>query len=142
MAVVEGTNFSRRSFLQGAAVAGAGSLAALSPLARAGASSALSPPPPMSRSTFVPLLNQSFQIGSGAQSNAALLTSIEDLLPEKTPGNQNRFSLIFESTSGGRLPQAVYAISQPQMVTVNLLVVPVDRGAKNQYYQVVINRST
>jgi hypothetical protein len=141
MAVVEGSKFTRRSFLQGAAVATAGSLAALS-FGQVGASAAAVSPPALTRSTFAPYLNKSFQIASGAQSNTALLTSIQDLLPETTPGNQNRFSLIFESTGGGRLSQAVYAVSQAQLGAMNLLVVPVDRGVKSQSYQVVINRSS
>jgi hypothetical protein len=142
MTAVEKNLLTRRSFLLGTAVVVAAAGSQLAAVDKVGASPLGTSSPALTRATFAPFLNSTFQMSNGTQSVPVVLSGIQDLLPNSTPGDQHRFSLMFRAPAGQPLSQAVRQVSQPGIGEVALLVVPVDRGKANQYYQAIINRSS
>jgi hypothetical protein len=136
---VRGSPLSRRSFLQGTAAAAVATVAApLALTSPVGASSTVRVTP-LSRSTFAPLVNATLRMSNGLRSHKIVLADIAGL-PNATPADDEHcFSLLFEAPAGSALPQAVRGVSHARIDTVHLLMVPVDRGKKHQYYQAIIN---
>jgi hypothetical protein len=142
MTAVDKAPLSRRTFLLGTAVVVAAAGSQVAGVDKVGASTSGSSSPVLTRATFAPFLNSTFQLSNGPQSVPVVLSGIQDLVPALTPGEEHRFSLMFRAPAGQPLPQAVRQVSQPGIGQVALLVVPVDRGRTNQYYQAIINRSS
>jgi hypothetical protein len=139
MTAVEKNLLSRRSFLLGTAVVIAAAGSQVAGIDQVGATTSGISSPALTRATFAPFLNSTFQLSNGSQSVPVVLSGIQDLLPASTPGDQHRFSLMFRAPAGQPLPQAVRQVSQPGIGQVALFLVPVDRGKTNQYYQAIIN---
>jgi hypothetical protein len=136
MAIVRGP-VTRRAVFKGAAAMVAAAAMPLSPTG-AGAAAAGSPLFDITRSTFAPHLNGKFRIGSGLRSTRAVLTEISGL-PDASATDEHAFSLVFKARRGDRLTQAVRPLSHSALGSMSLLVVPVDRGVKAQYYQIIVN---
>ena len=93
------------------------------------------------KQTFTPLLHQAFQIVNPAGgSTTVTLTAIRDLSPEASPGSNFRFSLLFEGSAAGALPQGTYQVTTRAGSAYTLLVVPVTQPTHNKVqYQVIVN---
>jgi hypothetical protein len=65
---------------------------------------------------------------------------IGDLKPVHAPDDERRFSLVFEATSALATGQGTYRVGRDGFGTVDLFLVPVDRGAEHHLYQAVVNR--
>jgi len=129
--------FSRRGFLAGTAAVAAIAVVPVvgsAAFTQAGATGLL-------RQTFTPLLHQAFQIVNPAGgSTTVTLTAIRDLSPEASPGSNFRFSLLFEGSAAGALPQGTYQVTTRAGSAYTLLVVPVTQPTHNKVqYQVIVN---
>ena len=134
--------FSRRAFLgSGASLAGAGWVGAqASRAAAATGPSGTREPLAMRRSTFLPLLGQSFRMARGGESLTVVLRKVMDLKPATRPGAEDQFSLIFShSRLRPAVQQGTYSISHPRRGRISLFVVPVGRRQYVQQYQVIID---
>jgi len=131
---------SRRALLAGgASLAGIGAMGALMPRV---ASAVLSPVrnPAFRRSTYVPLVGQTFQIMHDQGSLNVVLQQVSDLSPTLRPGAETQFSLMFiDAGLRPALPQETYFISQARLGQVSLFLVPVDHRNTVQRYQAIIN---
>jgi len=137
---VRESQLSRRSFLQGTAAAAVATVAApLALTSPVGASSTVRVTP-LSRSTFVPLINATLRMSNGLRSHKVVLAHVTDLPNTSPADDEHCFSLLFEGPKGSALPQAVRGLSHARINTVHLLIVPVDRDTSHQYYQAIINR--
>ena len=131
---------SRRAFLAGgASLAGIGAMGALVPRAATAVSGPLKNPA-FRRSTYVPLVGQTFRILHDQGSLDVVLQSVSDLKPTLRPGAEDQFSLVFID-AGLRpvLGQETYVISQARLGRVSLFLVPVDHRKTVQRYQAIIN---
>jgi hypothetical protein len=132
-------SLSRRAFLGGAASVAA---FAVLPLGSAHATAALlaGPGSALKRSTYLPLLNSTFQLADGrGGSTAVVLSGIADLRSAKVAGDDNGFSLTFTGPPSRPLPQGIYQVSNPRTRTADLLVVPVNRGVVHRQYEAIVN---
>ena len=94
------------------------------------------------RSTFTPLLNQSFTMSNSDGSASVVLREISDLQPVRVANDEDRFSLLFHAPLGSDLDQGVYTFDNPYLGSVVLLAVPVDQVHTDRHYEVVVNRAT
>ena len=135
-------SLSRRAFL-----AGGVSLAALGAVAVAvpgvGATRLQAPSAPglaMRRSTFLPLVGETFDVVHEQGSLAVVLHEISDLKPAVEPRAEEQFSLIFtDARLRPALQQGTYGIMHARRGRIALFVAPVDRRQRAQYYQAIIN---
>lgn len=134
--------WSRRAFVAGgASLVGIGSVCVLVPRAAA----ALLDPAPLKnlavrRSTFLPLVGQTFQIVHDRGSLTVILRQVSDLEPSVRPGAEDQFSLIFtDARLRPALPQGTYSISHARQGGISLFVAPVGRRQTAQEYQAVID---
>lgn len=134
--------FSRRAFLgSGASLAGVGWVGAQASRAAAATTPSGTPEPlAMRRSSFLPLLGQTFRIAHGGESLTVVLRQIGDLKPTTRLGAEDQFSLIFSHYRlRPAIPQGTYSISHPRRGRISLFVVPVGRRQYAQRYQVIID---
>jgi hypothetical protein len=153
--------FTRRQFLTvsaatagGVVLSGSGLASAAAKAPSTGAAAAQIPPSPTTatassggaagsalvRSTFAPLIGQSFELSHGADRFAVVLRGVEDL--RSIADREHCFALAFDGPSDPPLAQAVYDLARGAQVRHSVLVVPVDRGAVRSRYQVVVNSPT
>jgi hypothetical protein len=92
--------------------------------------------PTLTRSAFLPYVGKTFRLGSAG----GVLVEVGDLKPVGAPADERRFSLMFEATSALATGQGTYRVGRDGCGTVDLFLVPVDRGAKHHLYQAVVNR--
>jgi hypothetical protein len=142
------SELSRRAFIGATLAAACTGVALLNPSSAVAAGARVlqgktvsSPEELMVRSTFTPLIGRTFRLAGPTGSATAELTEVGDLRGAPA-GEAERFSLLFRSTGGASLPQHTYAVSNRQLGSLDLFVVPVDRGARGQTYQAIVNRAT
>jgi len=124
---------SRRAFVGAAGVAGAALL-----VGRPGvlASTRINP---YARGTYTPLVGQTLQLTTATGSRQVVLDEVGDLQSPGAAGDAHRFSLVFRSPKGARLQDGTYSFRHRTIGTVDLFATPVDRGAKADQYQVIVN---
>jgi hypothetical protein len=129
------SDVSRRAVLRGAVVAGVGAavpVAAASPALAATTTTAAAPP--LRRSTFKPLLNQSFTLTTASRkSYSAKLAAIGDY-NAATAGSDQSFTLLFKGTVP---PAGICTVSSGKLKPVSLFLSPV--GNKAGVAQAVIS---
>jgi hypothetical protein len=100
-------------------------------------------PPALKRSTFTPLLHNSFQmIDAKGTAITVVLSKISDLSPVIVANDPNRFSLMFDGAMSQPRPQGIYHFKNARIGTVDLFVVPVDLVVSTRHYQAIINGLT
>jgi hypothetical protein len=131
---------SRRSFIAGGAAAAAlaGPLSWLSPTESEAATTAARTAPRLTRTALKPHLNQRFHLAAHGHRVSVRLTAIENIAGA-APGADHRFGAILRAPRGHRLIQDVYHLSRAGYGSVRVLVVPVGRGRKANFYQVIVN---
>ena len=122
----------RRSFVGAAAIAGAALLVG-GPAVLAGTRIN-----PYARGTYAPLVGQTLQLSTAQGSRQVVLAEVGDL-ESAAAGDAHRFSLVFRSPKGARLQAGTYSFRHRTIGTVELFTTPVDRGAKADLYQVIVN---
>lgn len=128
------TAVSRRAVLLTGTGAAALAVLPLGPLQSAQAATSAIP----TRDAFNRCLGSTFRISNTAFAIDGVLTEVADLVPLVRANDPNRFSLIFQTS--GALPQGVYSFRQNKIGSSQLFCVPVDRGVKGRFLQVVVNR--
>jgi hypothetical protein len=91
----------------------------------------------LTRSRFTPLVRANFRMTDGATGFAARLIHVRDVAPGHRPGDENCFSLLFQTSAPAARVQSVYRFSAPNRAVLPLLAVPV--GQSGGYYEVVVN---
>jgi hypothetical protein len=133
-ACVDG-RFGRRPLLQGAlAVTGA----AIVP--RFAGVNAATTTDPLTRSSFSPFVNSTFHVADGGRRVPVVLSRIDDISSTTATTREDRFSLVFRSTKGPSLAQDTRRLSHAGRPTVDLFLVPVDKGGPSKTYQAIIHR--
>jgi hypothetical protein len=122
----------RRTFVGAAGVAGAALLIG-GPAALAGTRIN-----PYARGTYTPLVGQTLQLSTAQGSRQVVLAEVGDLR-SASAGDAHRFALVFRSPKGARLEAGTYSFRHRTIGTVELFTAPVDRGAKADLYQVIVN---
>jgi hypothetical protein len=93
---------------------------------------------PYARGTYAPLVGQTLQLTTAQGTRQVVLSEVGDL--QSAPaGDPRRFSLVFRSPKGERLQAGTYSFRHRTIGTVDLFTTPVDRGAKAELYQVIVN---
>lgn len=92
------------------------------------------------RSTYSPLVGDTFHLTGSEDAIPLVLSQISDLQPTATPGAENQFSLLFTAPGRQVRAQGVYNLQHSDLGTVGLLIVPVDRGLSMRQYQVIVNQ--
>jgi hypothetical protein len=129
---------SRRRFVGAATVAGATAVLGRTPAGAAVRAAAGAPP--LTRSTFAPLVGATFALTDSRGTADVVLTGIDDLAGSAAADGDGCFSLAFDGRPNRGVAQGVYALSRGR-VRHSVLVVPVDRGVARPRYQVVVNRA-
>jgi hypothetical protein len=91
------------------------------------------------RSHFVPALGKTFDAADGKRSIELTLTTIEDLVPVLEAGDENRFNLIF-STSSADVHEGVFTLRRTGTPTTSLFLSPIGTSAAAQPLQAIVNR--
>lgn len=122
------------------AVLTTGALVALSPMLLAGTAQAAtatptSGPQTMRRSYWTPLVGKVFNAKTARGAATVKLRAVQDLPSSKTPGDPNKFSLLFEHLSGATPGDGIMTLSRSGAKPVQLFVT---RGSK--VYEAVIFR--
>jgi hypothetical protein len=144
--MTEAGSISRRQLLRyGTVVASVGAASlSISPAAgaasRTGAGRRLPAPDPLKRSTFAPLVGEAFTMTGAGGARRAVLAEVNDLRPETSAGNEDRFALVFKVAPGRNPAGGVKEFRHPRLGSVSLFAGPVDRGVKAARYEAVINR--
>jgi hypothetical protein len=95
---------------------------------------------PLQRSLFTPLIGQTFTMSARRDAISVVLSEVADLKPATTANDEDRFTLVFTAPRRQARPQGTYQLQHPNLGSVALFVVPVDRGASARRYQAIINR--
>ena len=98
------------------------------------------------RSSYVPLIGAPFELTApGRRRVVARLVSVSDLgigrRMRPLAGADDAFALLFHSSSGSRLEQAVMSIRNPVLGRFELLMSPASTGRRGQDYSAAINRA-
>ena len=139
---------SRRTFLRAGLTVAAASATVGLPTTPARASTTAPRPATGSGAAAAPLTRDAFQRHLGAtfrmvglgSTQAVRLVAIDDIRPASASGDRHRFALVFRGATGHATGQGLYTFSRRGLGGMDLLAVPVDRGASARYYQVVVNR--
>jgi len=97
-------------------------------------------PGKLSRIHFARFVGSTMRMTGGGHSRKVVLAAVDDIAaaPARDP---NRFAVLFRTRrSSAAMPQGVYRFRHSTFGSVDLFVVPVDRGVRARYYQAVINR--
>jgi hypothetical protein len=92
----------------------------------------------LTRDVFTPLLTKQFQMSSGLASHRVQLIEIEDIINSAGQGDPHCFSLIFEAKPGHVVPQSTRPMKTGKY-SIELFVVPIDRGIDVQRYPAINN---
>ncbi len=139
------SHVSRRAFLMGASAA---AVAAAVPFSFAASAFAATPSnvrvpggvAGLTRSTFVPLVGDTFRMAGGPRELDVVLAAIGDLAGATPRDAQRMFSLEFSAAkSGYRDRGGIRTLSHPEVSDITLYVGPTDRGVVAARYQAVIN---
>ena len=86
------------------------------------------------RSAFTPHVGRRFTLSRPGATTTARLYTVEDLRQGSRPNDPHRFSLLFRASE--RLPggQGVFRLRLGGVGSVDLFVVPVDRGVRGQHH--------
>ena len=104
--------------------------------------------PLLSKATFAPLLNTSFQILPERKEKVRVkLVEVQDLLPAAHRQLADRtgkecFSLIFRPSSYPRLKQKTYRLQHDKLGDFDLFIVPVKTEKHGMIYEAIINHVT
>jgi hypothetical protein len=135
------SDVSRRAFLRtGLTLAAAGSIVAVLPDVAFGATPLAPGRVDLTRGSFEALVGRALRVVGGGRDAVLVVTSVDDIRPAEAAGDQHRFSVTFRGSRRGAIDQGVYRFVGRGLGAFDLLIVPVDRGAKARYYQAVINR--
>ena len=84
------------------------------------------------------LVGATLQMSSALGSRQVVLAEVGDL-QSASAGDAHAFSLVFRTPKGARWQAGTYSFRHRTMGTVELFTSPVDRGAKADLYQVIVN---
>jgi hypothetical protein len=99
-------------------------------------------PGSLTRSTFSPLLGQSFRVMSGAYVANLVLDEVNDLFPVSKIEDEHRFSLIFTGPPHGPRIDEIAEFRHEDVGAFSMFVTPVDRVANaTTHYEAVVNRN-
>jgi hypothetical protein len=124
----------RRSFV--AAAAAASTVVLATPL-RAAARRVSAPS--LGRSTFAPLVGQTFTLTGPAGAVHATLEELGDVIGAP-PAAETRFSLVFGTATPGPGVDGTSTVANRRLGSCSLFLVPVDRGAGRRRHQAIINQ--
>jgi hypothetical protein len=94
----------------------------------------------LTRSTFSPLLGQTFRVtGEGLVANL-LLDEINDLLPVSKLDDEHRFSMVFTGPLHGPRIDEIAEFRHEDVGLFSMFVTPVDRIANALHYEAIVNR--
>jgi hypothetical protein len=128
-----GERLTRRMFVTWGAAAAGGVLLGAKPASAAAAN-------PLARSTYAPLVGQTFTLSQNGASVSAVLDSIDDLTSAPAGKADSCFSVVFTSAAGSSLPEGISTVAHRRLGAPQLFLAPVDRGATAQHFQAVVNR--
>jgi hypothetical protein len=83
-----------------------------------------------------------FRLVSGGVEVAARLAGVDDLAPVLRRADPARFSLLFKLAAPLSCGQGIYRLSRRSLGSVDLFIVPVDRGGNGHFCQAIVNRRT
>jgi hypothetical protein len=129
-------SISRRTFLRSAA---AMALLTAVPFASPGRAAARMRAS-LTRSTFSPLLGQSFMVTGGGYLAHVVLAEVNDLYPVVKANDEGRFSLIFTGSPEGPRLDEIADFHHRDIGVLSMFVTPVGGPAKSHRYEAVINR--
>lgn len=95
----------------------------------------------LARSTFSPLLGQSFRVTGGAYLANLVLDEVNDLSPVSKIEDEHRFSLIFTGPPHGPRIDEIAEFRHEDVGAFSMFVTPVDRVANATHYEAVVNRN-
>ena len=98
-------------------------------------------PVSLTRSTFSPLLGQSFRVTGGAYLANLVLDEVNDLSPVSKIDDEHRFSLIFTGPPHGPRIDEIAEFRHEDVGAFSMFVTPVDRVANATLYEAVVNRN-
>jgi hypothetical protein len=129
---------SRRGLFRLAAVVGAAVALPVELTQSAGATAASSVK--LTRANFARYVGTTMRMTGSGFSGNVVLSSVDNIAA--APANDaNRFTVLFKTTASSTTAvQGIYTFRQSSFGSVDLFVVPVDRGVNARYYQAVINR--
>ena len=90
---------------------------------------------------FRPHLNSEFSISAEGADGPLVVELIEvsDLGPAGRGPRNQPFSLLFRAPLGVALAQQIYAVSHPEMDTVDIFLVPINPDEKGMRLQAIFN---
>jgi hypothetical protein len=92
----------------------------------------------LKRSSYLPLVGQTFTVlGSGV---SLQLTAVQDIAGAPA-GSNDAFALIFGAAPGARAIKAVPTLSQPSLGSFQLLLAPGQASSAGASYSAIINRT-
>jgi hypothetical protein len=93
------------------------------------------------RSTFSPLLGQTFRVAGEGHVAHVVLSEVNDLIPVLKANDENRFSLLFSGPAHGPHMDEIAEFHHGDIGTFSMFVTPVDRVVNSLHYEAVVNRA-
>lgn len=98
-------------------------------------------PVSLTRSTFSPLLGQSFRVTGGTYLANLVLDEVNDLSPVGKINDEHRFSLIFSGPPRGPRIDEIAEFRHENIGSFSMFVTPVDRVVNATHYEALFNRN-
>jgi len=94
----------------------------------------------LTRSTFAPLVGDSFRMRGAGIDHAVVLSRIDDLVPVLRPHDERRFALNFDVPFDQPRVGAIRSLWHRRTGAIDLFVAPVGPGWQASTFEAVINR--